>query len=93
MILRSSGVHVVAYDKQPSVPTAMNEYHGRFVAWSEVRRGDAAASAGHGEKVLLLCYPPPDGGPGGDQMGVRAIRSFQGDRCVYALALDVFNTC
>ena len=92
LILRNSGVDVVAYDKQPSSTSANrssqlqkgpgkkisgNEYHGRFDSWSEVLYGDAMTPCDT-SRVLLLCYPPPD-----DPMAVRTLRGFTGSSLAY----------
>jgi hypothetical protein len=93
LILRNAGVDVLAYDKQPSSSLAGrnlpsqrgagkkilsgNEYHGRFDSWSEVLYGDATTPCDT-NRVLLLCYPPPD-----DPMAVRTLRGFTGSRLAY----------
>jgi hypothetical protein len=93
LILRNAGVDVLAYDKQPSSTSADrtsqshrgagkkllsgNEYHGRFDSWSEVLYGDATTPCDT-DRVLLLCYPPPD-----DPMAVRTLRGFTGSQLAY----------
>lgn len=73
----------------------MNEYHGWFPHWSTVQPLSASFSlagkakkggSGHSVKdlaracsVLLLVYPPPN-----ESMAADALRSFRGDRFIYA---------
>ena len=91
-MLRSAGVDVQAYDKQPPSSNmgkkasnhsinpkkvSTNEYHGRFDAWSVVSHGDAASSS-NSRRVLLLCYPPPK-----DPLALRALRCYTGDRMAH----------
>ena len=89
LLLRNAGIDVLAYDKLPPSSSssssgkvtvkqvASNEYHGRFDAWSEVLFGDAAARCDT-NRVLLLCYPPPN-----DPMAVRTLRGYTGCLVAY----------
>ena len=83
-ILRDAGINVLAFDKQPPSDSSWkckkiqsNEYHGQFPAWSEVLPGDTAAPC-KTDRVLLICYPPPD-----SAMGVKALQGFSGNRLAY----------
>ena len=83
-VLRNAGINVLAYDKQPPSDSSWkckkihsNEYHGQFPAWSEVLPGDTAAPC-KTDRVLLICYPPPD-----SAMGVKALQGFSGNRLAY----------
>ena len=93
LMMRNSGIDVLAYDKQPpstlsskssnqmqvqqSKKIMSNEYHGRFSAWSEVLSGDAS-SPFNTNRVLFLCYPPPN-----SPMAVRALQGYKGSRVAY----------
>jgi len=66
----------------PPMPwqAALNVFHGRTPAVSEVTHGGPHDAASQGDdRALFLCYPPP-----GDSMGAQSIEAF---RCSYVLHL------
>jgi hypothetical protein len=70
-LLRARGVDALAYDAGPR--------RGRR-PWTEVRRASAAAAARrHGERTLVLCWPPYDE----DDASYGALRAYRGDVVIH----------
>lgn len=79
-LLRSRGVDVMAYDAAPP-GRSRNDFHraGR-PPWTEVRRASSVAAARrHGERTLLLCWPPY----GDDAASYDVLRAYRGDTLIY----------
>lgn len=80
-LLRARGVDAVAYDLRPPGGGSRNAYHrkGRR-PWTEVGRASAAAAARrHGDRALVLCWPPYDDDAG----SYSALRAYGGDTVIY----------
>ena len=80
-LLRSRGVDVVAYDAEPPDTSAGNVYH-QFARgpWTVIEREDSVRAARrHGERTLVLCWPPFDD----DRASYAVLRAYGGDRLVF----------
>jgi len=80
-LLRSRGVDALAYDLAPPGRGTRNEFHRRGrQPWTEVQRASAAAAARrHGERTLVLCWPPYEE----DAASYGALRAYRGDVVVH----------
>src|SRR5256885_10444276 len=80
-LLMARGVDVVAYDAEPPGVGAANAYH-QFARspWIAIEREDSVRAARrHGERTLVLCWPPFDD----DRASYSVLRAFRGDTLVY----------
>jgi hypothetical protein len=66
-LMAQAGIDVIAYDAAP--PAAV---------WHPVWPGDELAVLGHGDRTLLLCWPPF-----GTEMAANALAAYAGDQVVY----------
>lgn len=79
-LLRARGVDALAYDLAPPGRGARNAHRNPFhragrQPWAEVQRASAAAAARrHGERTLVLCWPPYDD----DDASYGALRAYRG---------------
>jgi hypothetical protein len=80
-LLKARGVDVLAYDIAPPAGGAQNDYH-RFARtpWMPVAREDSARAARrHGDRTLVLCWPPFDD----DRSSYSVLRAYRGDSLIY----------
>ena len=80
-LLRARGVDAVAYDLLPPGGAARNAYHRTSRRpWTPVVRASAAAAARrHGDRALLLCWPPYDDDAG----SYAALRAYRGEIVIH----------
>ena len=80
-LLRARGVDAVAYDLVPPGGGRRNAYHrGSRRPWTEVGRASAAAAARrHGDRALVLCWPPYDDDAG----SYAALRAYRGEIVIH----------
>jgi hypothetical protein len=57
-LLRLTGADVVAYDNVPIGGLRDNRYHPDVRPWTEVIEGDLDVLPLHGDRSLLICWPP-----------------------------------
>lgn len=82
-LLKARGVDVVAYDKAPPNETA-NDFHvSAKRTWTEVLSGDETAAANHGDRALLLAWPPLE-----DPMAFNALTNYKGKRLIFVGNVD-----
>lgn len=74
--LEQAGVDVVAYD--PVVPGPQNPWCGGG-PYTDLRIGGAEAAADHGDRALLMIWPPYE-----DPCAEKALRAYQGSLLLYA---------
>lgn len=76
-------------DVTPAAVACSNEYHGGAPAWATVEKGGperVRSLSAVSYPVLLLCYPPPSIGGGGDTaacMGADTLAIFSGNVLLY----------
>jgi len=80
-LLRARGVDALAYDLVPPGGGRRNAYHRRRRRpWISVGRAPAAAAARrHGDRALLLCWPPYDDDAG----SYAALRAYRGETVIH----------
>jgi len=80
-LLKSRGVDVLAYDIAPPAGGAANPYHRLSRApWTGIERENSVRAARrHGERTLVLCWPPFDD----DRSSYSVLRAYRGDTLVY----------
>jgi hypothetical protein len=78
-LLRARGVDVLAFDR--AAPGARNAHHRQVRApWTLVGRASSdEAARRHGERALLLCWPPYDD----DAASYAALRAYRGGTVIY----------
>jgi hypothetical protein len=78
-LLRARGVDVLAFDR--AHPGARSAHHRAARApWTQVARAESVdAARRHGERTLLLCWPPYDK----DAASYAALRAYRGSTLVY----------
>jgi hypothetical protein len=80
-LLRSRGVDTLAYDIAPPGAGKKNAFHKKGRApWADVQRASAIEAARrHGDRSLLLCWPPFDD----DAASYAALRAYRGDVVIH----------
>lgn len=76
-ILQRMGVDILPFDAFPT-DRGGNEYFPKEAAWTEVRQGGADSVRGHGDRTLLLCWPPPN-----NPMCIDAVNAYPGNRVIF----------
>lgn len=78
-LLRQCGVDALAYDVAPPDGSDVNGWHKGATTFGPVLAGDAAqVAAAHGNRTLLLSWPPYD-----HPIGVETLRAYTGARVIY----------
>jgi hypothetical protein len=79
-LLGQLGIETACYDLAPGD----NPWHRGEPLWTEVIEMDGAdAAAKHGNRTLLLAWPPY-----GEDVGTRVLRAYRGERVIYIGELD-----
>ena len=80
-LLRARGVDVLAYDAAPPGRSLKNEYHrAARDPWTKIDRlSSVVAARWHGERTLVLCWPPYDD----DGASYAVLRAYRGDTLIY----------
>lgn len=85
-LLRAQGVNIRAYDVRPPRSIgSKNHYHAGgdtrdqgWGLWTDVRYGTTMSASAHGDRALLLCWPPFE-----TKMASDALRAYPGDIVCY----------
>jgi len=76
---QDSSADVASTSSAASAPSRdVNEYHRDVPAFTKVLRGDHNAAALFADRVLFLCYPPPN-----DPMALECLQVYKGDTVAY----------
>src|SRR5258705_8715805 len=80
-LLRARGIDVLAYDAAPPGRSLKNEYHrAARKPWTKIRRlSSVVAARRHGERTLVLCWPPYDD----DGASYAVLKAYRGDTLIY----------
>ena len=88
--LSQLGVDILAYDHAPPQLAGTNRYHSPRTederaltgelrsVWFDVQAGEPECIARHGDRVLLLCWPPYS-----DDMAVQSLKAYTGTHLIY----------
>lgn len=76
-LLKLRGADVIAYDCSPS-EAGQNSYTLKRKSWTKILPGNESAVASHGDRALMLCWPPDK-----DEMAYRALTSYEGDILIF----------
>ena len=80
-LLKARSVEVLAYDIAPPAGETPNDYHRvSRPPWTAIEREDSVhAARRHGDRTLVLCWPPFDD----DRGSYAVLRAYRGDTLVY----------